>query len=195
MKWTCCLLLFTSSLCVRAQSNTEVKQLYNLISFKSPFLLRTPSNPSNYLKRLSLHDTLTLNYSTQFPPHRIDTKRLVEIVTNRLAVDTTCWETQELDGVVWVDNRTQRLTITDLLNRSQNLDRQQIATYRRRIRKYNSGITTSSNNFYYGLVASLSKPIFDRERHYAVLMRDYFHLGGEIILFEKEKKFGTSSVF
>jgi hypothetical protein len=187
MRLIYCLLLLTSSLCVRAQSNAEVRQLYALIS-KSPFLLRKPANPSNRLQRLSLNDTLTLDYGARLPAHRIDTKRLAEIIAASSSVDTTRWDELELVGVVWVDNSTQRLTINDLLHSLPSADKQLQGEYQKRIRKYNGGIATASNNFYDGLVASLSKPVFDKERRYAVLMRDYFHLGGEIFLFEKEKE-------
>ena len=187
MRLICCLLLLASSLCVHAQSSTEVRQLYAIIS-KSPFLLRNPASPSDRLQRLSPNDTLTLDYGAQFPAHRIDTKRLAEIIAASSTVDTARWDEQELAGIIWVDNRKQRLSINDLLRSFQSEDKQLIKDYRRRIKKYNSGIVTDSNNFYDGLVSSLSKPVFDKERRYAVLMRDYFHSGGEILLFEKEKE-------
>lgn len=187
MRLIYCLLLLASSLCVQAQSNIEARQLYALIS-KSPFLLRKPVNPSDRLQRLSLKDTLTLDYGAQFPVHRIDIQRLAEVIAASSTVDTTRWNEQELVGVVWVDNRAQRLSVTDSLISLLLADRQLLKDYQKRIRKYNSGIATASNNFYDGLVASLSKPVFDKERRYAVLMRDYFHLGGEILLFEKKKE-------
>ena len=178
-------ILLLLSTYAQAQPFSEANQLYQLISADSPFLLKKPDNPRFGLQFLWPNDSLTIDYGTRFPPKGIDRERLAELVKNSQFADTSAWSSQELKRVVWVDDANQSLSLSELVKTLEVSDKQVVKSYKKRINRYNAGIFNQSNNFSDRLVASLSRPVFDNQGQYAVLMLNYFHSGGKVFLFEK----------
>jgi hypothetical protein len=151
---------------------------------------------SKPISKIELDEKEMWNYFYFFRDYEkknLDTAMLLEIIKNSKSIDTTLWSDKELTGVILVNNREDKINVKEFIQKFGLTDKRLIRYFKKQINQIN---TTAP---YDKRILSLSRPVFDNSKRFAVIQWDNAHSGlgggGGIVLYQIEingwKEIGT----
>jgi hypothetical protein len=109
---------------------------------------------------ISLYPEVMKTYTAWFQQKKLDSSILFEIIQNAKEIDTSIWKEEELKSFIIVDNRNDTVSKSYAVKKANKLDSNKVKTL---VDYYN---LTSPNS---RIITSLSRPIFDNSKKYAII--------------------------
>lgn len=151
---------------------------------------------SKPISKIELNEKEMWNYFYFFRDYEmkvLDTVMLLEIIMNSKNIDTSLWSDKELTAVILVHNREDNINAKEFIQKFGLTDNKLIRHFRKQINQINS--TAPYNR----RILSLSRPVFDNSKRFAIVQWDNAHSGlgggGGIVLYHFDgihwKEIGT----